>query len=266
MVDDGLYDPKKHNCPIPDVVLGQHVLPMRAGTVGTRKGSPMSSADSFEITIHGRGGHGSMPHLTIDPVVVACSVVMRWQVIISREVPPSEIAVLTVGSIQSGSTEDVISDKAVLKVNIRSVSEDWRSRILDSMERIVKFECEMAQCPMPPDIVPTSHFPLTTNDEATINTINEGFAAYFGTAHNPNMENALASEDFSVLASAVNRPCCYWFFGGIEADEYDKHKAMGTLAQIPGNHSPMFAPVLQPTLVTGVDAMTVAALSMLAEH
>lgn len=263
MVDDGLYDPERHACPLPDVVLGQHVLPLRAGTVATRSGAAMSAADSFKITIFGRGGHASMPHLTVDPVVVACHVVVRWQTIVSREVPPDEIAVLTVGSLQSGSTEDVISSEAVLKINIRSVSAEWREKILESMMRIVKLECEIAQCPKPPLFEATSRFPLTLNDAATTAKISESFTTYFGDAHNPNMKNALASEDFSILASVIDRPYCYWFWGGIAPEIWDEHKQNGTLAQIPGNHSPMFAPVLQPTLRTGVDAMTVAALTFL---
>lgn len=266
MVDDGLYDSKRHNCPLPDVVLAQHVLPGKAGTVASRRGSPMSAADSFKITIHGQGGHASMPHVTVDPVVVACATVMRWQTIISREVPPNEIAVITVGSIQSGSTEDVVSDEAILLVNIRTVSKQWREHILESVKRIVNLECQIAQCPKPPDIEATSQFPLTINDDQTLDTINAGFSAYFGDAFNPDAGNALASEDFSTLATSIDRPCCYWFFGGVDPADYEKHEKAGTLHQIPGNHSPMFAPALQPTLTTGVDAMTVAALSVLCKQ
>src|SRR5271168_1062070 len=133
MVDDGLYDESKHACPIPDVVLGQHILPFPAGCVGTRAGTFMSAADSFKVTIFGRGGHGSMPHCCIDPVVIASHVVVRLQTIASREVPPDETAVVTVGALQAGSTENVISDEAVLKINIRSVSEEWREPILASV-------------------------------------------------------------------------------------------------------------------------------------
>lgn len=265
MVDDGLYDPKRHNCPIPDVVLGQHVLPFKSGTVATRFGAPMSAADSFEVTIYGRGGHASMPHLTVDPIVLACHIVVRWQTIISREVPPSEIAVLTVGSLQSGSTEDVISSEAVLKINVRSVSPRWRTHILDSIKRVTTLECEIARCPKPPSFHQTSRFPLTLNDDGVMQTIRENFTAYFGKdRHNSHMENALASEDFSILATAVDRPCAYWFWGGVDPDVYDEHERAGTLAELPGNHSSKFVPVLQPSLRTGVDALTVAALSVLA--
>ena len=87
MIADGLYDPGKHACPIPDVVLGQHVFPLPAGTVGTLVGSFMSAADGFRVTVYGRGGHASMPHRTVDPVVMAAHIIVRLQTVVSREVP-----------------------------------------------------------------------------------------------------------------------------------------------------------------------------------
>lgn len=139
MIDDGLYYDK---IPTPDYVLGQHVLPLRAGRVGNRKGVIMGAADSFKITLFGRGGHGSMPHRSVDPVVLAANVVLRLQTIVSREIDPSDMAVVTVGSVQAGSTENVIADHAILKVNIRTTSSETRDRVLAAMRRIVKAECE----------------------------------------------------------------------------------------------------------------------------
>ena len=261
MVDDGLYDPSKHACPIPDVVLGQHVFPLRAGKTATRAGTVMSAADSFKITIYGSGGHGSMPHRTIDPVVVASHIVVRLQTIVAREVPPDEIAVVTVGALQAGSTENVISDEAVLKINIRTVSAEWRARILASVKRIVAAECMAGNCPREATIEPTSSFPLTVNDADVVATINESFTAYFGADHDPNVKNVLGSEDFGILGSSVGRPYCFWFFGGHEKTQFDELVNKGQEHNIPVNHSPFFAPVLQPTLTTGVDALVVAALS-----
>ncbi|EXJ92608.1 hippurate hydrolase [Capronia epimyces CBS 606.96] len=263
MVDDGLYDAGRHACPIPDVVLGQHVLPLRAGTTATRAGSLMSAADSFRITIYGRGGHGSMPHRTIDPVVVASHVVVRLQTIVAREVPPSETAVVTVGALQAGSAENVIPDEAVLKINIRTVSALWRDRVLAAVQRIVRAECLAANCPRDPSFEPTSSFPLTVNHAAVAHSINDAFTAYFGDAHDPNVPNALGSEDFGILATAVDRPYCFWFFGGVDQVAFDEAVARGDEATIPVNHSPFFAPVLQPTLTTGINALVVAALTYL---
>ena len=102
MIADGLYDPAKHACPIPDVVLGQHVMPYPTGTVGSRAGPFASAADSFRLTVYGRGGHASQPHRTVDPVVMAAHIIVRLQTLVSREVDPAEAAVITVGSVQAG--------------------------------------------------------------------------------------------------------------------------------------------------------------------
>lgn len=261
MVDDGLYLQDKHACPIPDVVLGQHVFPLPAGKVATRPGQLMSAADSFKITIYGSGGHGSMPHRTIDPVVIASHVVVRLQSIVSREVPPDETAVVTVGALQAGSTENVISDEAVLKINIRSVSAEWRARILASVKRIVSAECLAGNCPKDPLIEPTSNFPLTINDDAVAAEINKSFSAYFGDNHDSHMQNVLGSEDFGILGSSIDRPYCFWMFGGHDPNMYKEMQDKGDEHRIPVNHSPFFAPVIQPTLTVGVDAMVVAALT-----
>jgi amidohydrolase len=268
MIDDGLYKPDRHGCPIPDVVLGQHVFPLEAGKTATRAGTIMSAADSFKITIYGSGGHGSMPHRCIDPVVIASHVVVRLQTIVSREVPPNETAVVTVGALQSGSTENIISDEAVLKINIRSVSSEWRKRILASVKRIVDAECLAGNTPKQALIEPTSTFPLTVNNADVVEKINESFTEYFGDTHDPEVSNALGSEDFGLLGSSVDRPYCFWFFGGhdpkmFEEKEGEGHEegGKGHHHSIPVNHSPFFAPVVQPTLRTGVDAMVLAALT-----
>ncbi len=263
MVDDGLYDSSRHACPVPDVVLGQHVFPLQAGKTATRAGPIMSAADSFKVTIYGSGGHGSMPHRTIDPVVIASHIVVRLQTIVSREVPPDEIAVVTVGALQAGSTENIISDEAVLKINIRTVSVEWRERILASVKRIVKAECLAGNCPKEATVEPTSSFPLTINDVEVTGAINKAFSSYFGSNHDPNIKNVLGSEDFGILGSSVDRPYCFWFFGGHDEKMYDELVKKGEEQNIPVNHSPFFAPVVQPTLTTGVDALVVAALSYL---
>ena len=262
MVDDGLYSEDKHACPIPEVVLGQHVFPLEAGKTATRIGPIMSAADSFKVTIYGSGGHGSMPHRTIDPVVIASHIVVRLQTICSREVPPDETAVVTVGALQAGSTENIISDEAVLKINIRTVSTEWRKRVLDSVKRIIKAECLAGNCPKEALIEETSSFPLTVNDATVASKINESFTSYFGEEnHDPDVKNVLGSEDFGLLGSSIDRPYCFWFFGGHDRKMCEEETAKGQGHMIPVNHSPFFAPVIQPTLTTGVDALVVAALT-----
>lgn len=259
MVNDGLYS--KHGCPIPDVILGQHVFPLKAGHTATRPGPFMSAADSFKITVYGSGGHGSLPHMTVDPVVLASHIVVRLQTIISREIPPNEIAVLTVGAIEGGNTENIISDFAVLKVNIRSVSQKWRAKLLAALERIVKAECLAGNSPKPPLIEPTTSYPLTENDSGATERISSAFSEHFGEQHDPAFKDILGSEDFGILGSAVNRPYCFWFFGGHDAGVIDDLVEKDQAHKIPTNHSALFAPIIQPTLTTGVDAMVVAALA-----
>ena len=208
-------------------------------------------------------GKLTIAYRCIDPVVIASHIVVRLQTVVAREVPPDETAVLTVGALQAGSTENVISDEAVLKINIRTVTTEWRKKILESVKRIVNAECEIGRSPKPPQITPTSNFPLTVNDAATISKLETSFDSHFGSNHKSNMKNVLGSEDFGILGSAIDKPYAFWFWGGIDPEIWDEHEKEGRLDEIPVNHSPFFAPVVQPTITTGVDALTVAALTFL---
>jgi len=267
MVDDGLYESSKHNVPKPDFVLGQHIMPERAGRLSCRHGEIMCAANSFKITIHGRGGHGSMPHNTIDPIPIAASVVLKLQTIVSREVPPSETAVVTVGSLQAGHTENIISDSAVLRVNVRTKSEGWRDKIIASIKRIVKGECDAGNCEKEPEIEQTTWFPLTVNDDSLATTIDNCFASYFGHKYNGDAPLVFASEDFSILGSSIGKPTCFWFVGCTPAEHWDAAEKKGRIGEeVPVNHSPYFAPAIQPTLTTCVDAMGVAALTFLGKE
>ena len=260
MVNDALYD----KIPIPDVVLGQHVMPMRAGRVGNRQGRIMGAADSFKVTLFGRGGHGSMPHRCIDPVVLAANVVLRLQNIVSREVNPADAAVVTVGSVQAGSAENVIEDKAVLKINTRTTSSATREKVLASVRRIIKAECAASNSPKEPLIESTSSFPLTINDKDIASRLASSFTECFGEAFEPDTAPTNGSEDVSILATSKGRPYDFWFFGGIDPDLWDRAQREGrTFEDVPVNHSPFFAPVIQPTMTVGIRALCVGALTFL---
>ncbi|MGH3847062.1 MAG: amidohydrolase [Pseudonocardiaceae bacterium] len=260
MIDDGLAN----LFPTPDVALAQHVLPAPAGELGTRAGPALSAAESMRITVYGRGGHGSMPQATVDPVVLAAMIVVRLQTVVSREIAPGETAVLTVGSIQAGTKSNVIPDYAVLQVNIRTYSERTRSAILDAIRRITIAECQASGCPKDPEFVLFDRFPLTDNDLSVTDRVAGAFADFFG-ERSVTMSQQTASEDFSDIPTALGVPYTYWGLGGIDADLYDRAEAAGRISQdIPVNHSPEFAPVLQPTLDAGTQAMVVAALAWLA--
>ncbi|KAL9609454.1 MAG: hypothetical protein Q9167_005783 [Letrouitia subvulpina] len=260
MVKDGLYD----KIPIPDVCLGQHVMALKAGHVGSRVGTIMSESDRFKITIFGRGGHGSMPHRTVDPVVIASSVVLKLQTIVSREVDANEFAVVTVGKLHAGHTENIIADEAEIRVDVRTQKPEVRDRVLKAVRRIVHAECEASGATKEPLIEKSAKFPMSINDEAAAKRIEAAFTDYFGQKFDPNIACSNASEDFSILGASQNRPCCFWFFGGIDEKTWEEKEMAGRLAEdIPVNHSPFFAPAIQPTLQTGVDALCVGALTFL---
>ena len=263
MVGDGLYEISGHGCPIPDIVLGQHVAPIRAGVVASKIGPIMSSSDSLKVTIHGRGGHGSMPHRCIDPIVIASHIVVRLQTIVSRVVPPDEVAVITVGSIQAGEADNVIADHAFFTVNIRTLSEENRSTVLKHVRKIIETECEADFCEQPPSIEHHMSLPVTTNIEHTEARLERTFTQLFGEGFVVAPKSSLASEDFSILASSVERPYCFWLFGGTDPQLWDSSAEQGLLDKLPINHSPQFAPVIRPTLQTGGDAMAAAALTFL---
>ena len=205
MVDDGLYK----TVPLPDVVLAGHVLPFRAGVIGTRRGFMANSADSMHVTLHGQGAHASMPNRSIDPIVMAASTVMKLQTIVSREMDPSESSVVTVASIHSGESDNVISDNATLALDIRNSSSASRNYVLSSIKRIVRCESEAARAIEEPTFEFTRQYPVTTNHDAAVTKICDAFASHFGSeSFNPNISPCGANEDFSNLATAVNKPYC----------------------------------------------------------
>ncbi|KAK4697906.1 hypothetical protein P7C71_g230, partial [Lecanoromycetidae sp. Uapishka_2] len=260
MVDDRLYE----QIPRPDVVLGQHVMPLRAGSVGHRPGTIMGAADSFKITLYGKGGHGSMPHRSVDPVVLAANVIQRLQTIVSREIDPAEMAVVTVGSVQAGTTENVIADQAVLKINTRSTTPAVRKKVIAAVRRIVDAECEASNSPKPPLIESTSRFPLTINDDDVASQLQVSLREHFKREFSSNTPTVNGSEDFSTLATSIDRPYNFWFFGGVDPELYDKAEKEGRLFEdVPANHSAYFAPVIQPTLTVGMEALCVGALTFL---
>ena len=247
-----------------DVALGQHVLPMPSGTVGTRSGAVLSAADSMRVTVHGRGSHGSMPQASVDPVVLAAMIVVRLQTVVAREVAPTQPAVLTVGSIHAGTKSNVIEDRAVLVLNVRTYDEETRSTVLDAIRRIVTAECQASGSPSQPEFELFDRFPATVNDAATTDRVRAAFVDHFG-EEAQELDLQSASEDFSDIPNALGVPYTYWGIGGVDPETYRTAAAAGRLAQdIPVNHSPFFAPVLQPTLDTGTSAMVVAALAWLA--
>ncbi len=262
MLDDGL----RERIPKPDVALAQHVLSFPAGKIGTTAGPVLSAGDSVRITLYGKGAHGSMPHNSVDPVVLAAMVVLRLQTIVSRETKPGEFAVLTVGSSVAGSKSNIIPDRAVLLANLRTYDMDVRRRMIESIERIVRAECEASGSPKPPEFEYFDQYPLTANDAEVTERITTAFREHFGTETVFDLGRQTASEDFSIVPDACGTPYVFWGLGGIDRAKYQAAVDAGRVEQdIPVNHSEYFAPVIEPTLSVGTQAMVVAAMTYLAK-
>ncbi|MFE5790896.1 amidohydrolase [Rhodococcus erythropolis] len=254
MLDDGLYE----RVPMPDVVLGQHVGPAPAGMVGAHPGAAFASADSIDITVRGRGGHGSRPETTIDAIVIASAIVGRLQTIVSREIAPQETAVLTVGRMNAGTKNNIIPDSAELGLTIRSYHEKVRGHILAAIERMVRAESAASGAP-DPAIVPAESFPVTVNDSVATERTMAAFRSAFGEEAVLDPGQVSGSEDVGLLATAANAPLVYWILGGAHPETYFTAANAGTIERdIPSNHSAHFAPEMQPTLIRGVAALVIA--------
>jgi hippurate hydrolase len=259
MIDDGLFE----RFAKPTVVLGQHVMVGPAGMVGGRSGAVTSAADSFQIRLFGRGAHGSMPQTSIDPVVMAAATVLRLQTIVSRELSPTEAAVVTVGALQAGTKENVIPDEAIIKLNVRTFDEGVRKRVLAAIERIVNAEAAASGAPKAPEITPLDHYSLVVNDADAVRRVATAFREHFSAANVHEAGPTTASEDFGSFGAEWHVPSVFWFVGGTDPDVYAGAKAAGKLNELPSNHNPRFAPVIHPTLTTGVEALVVAARAWL---
>ncbi|WP_139004091.1 amidohydrolase [Arthrobacter crystallopoietes] len=249
MVEDGLWA----KAPKPEVVFGQHVMPGLAGTVQYVHGHPMTQADSWKVTLHGRQSHGSQPQDSIDPIVLGAHVITRIQTIVSREVDPRRSAVVTVGTFHGGLKENIIPSSAEFTLNVRTFDETVRATVLGALRRIIKAEADASNAPEPV-IEELSSFPPNSNDQQATDDVVKALRQELGEASVVKGEPVMASEDFGNLVEPIGVPSVYWFFGGHPAE---------TLAgdRIPVNHSPHFAPVMEPTLSTGARAAVAAILS-----
>ncbi len=261
MVQDGLYT----KVPAPDVVLGQHVTPFPAGIVGAHPGAAMAAVDAFEVTLHGRGGHGSRPETTIDPVVMAAAAVMRLQTVVSREIAPQDTAVVTVGTMHAGTKNNIIAPSATLGISVRSFDETVRARVLGGVDRIIRAEVQASGSPHEPTVEWGERYPVTVNDVDATARVNAAFAAEFGAEAVLEPGALSGSEDVGNLATAAGVPLVYWLLGGGDPEVVRAAMAAGTVdTDIPSNHSPFFAPLAQPTIDIGVRALVTAAREWLA--
>jgi amidohydrolase len=264
MIDDGLFD----RFGVPDVVLGQHVAPLPAGLLGVTSGPAFAGADALRVVLHGQGGHGSRPESAVDPVLMAAATVQRLHAIVSREVPAAEAAVVTVGALHAGTAPNIISDRAELLLSVRSFNQTVRGKVLKAIERIVTAEAAASGAPTAPEITSLGAFPVLVNDAAACARVSDAFAAGIGPGLVLDPGPVTGSEDVGLLATASGAPCAYWLLGSADpalfAGVTSLADAKAIVDTLPSNHSPLFAPVLDPTLRTGVTALTSAARAWLA--
>lgn len=251
MLEDGLWD----KAPRPSAVFGQHVWPAPAGTINVSVGTAMAMADSLEVTVRGRQAHGSQPENSIDPVVLGAFMVTRLQTVVSRETSARKMLVLTIATFHAGLKENIIPDKAVFTINMRSFDEDVRADALAAIERIIHAEAAAAGAPEP-QIRKMYDFPRCYNDPDLTRPLLEAFREELGEGAVVESDAVTGSEDVGRFGDAIGVPYTYWFFGG--------HKAESIEAGAPGNHSPMFLPDDPATaLRTGTRAALTALLSHL---
>lgn len=262
MVADGLFD----RVPKPDIVLGQHVAPLPAGFAAVRGGVAMAGADSLTIRLHGTGGHGSRPEATVDPVYLAASTVVRLQGIVARELAATDAAVVSVGQIHAGTKNNIIPAEASLGLSIRSFDETVRTKVLSAIERIAKAEAAASGAPREPDFDYEERFPVTVNDAAATERTAAALRGVLGEARVIDPGVISGSEDVGVLATAAGVPLVYWILGGSDPALFGDALATGRMPDdIPSNHSPFFAPLIEPTLDVGVAALVAGAREWLGE-
>jgi hippurate hydrolase len=259
MIEDGLFT----RFPRPDVVLGQHVMVGRAGVLGWRAGVMTSAGDSLRIRLFGRGAHGSMPQASVDPVVMAAATVLRLQTIVSREVAPTEAAVVTVGALQAGTKENVIPDEALIKLNIRTFDEAVRARVLDAIERIANAEAAASGAPRPPEFTNLDRYTSVRNDPEATRRVVASFEQRFPPDRVQEVQPTSASEDFGCFGAGWHVPSVFWFVGGTDPAAYEAARKAGRTGELPTNHNPRFAPIVHPTLRAGVEAAVAAARAWL---
>lgn len=247
MVDDGLAE----RIPTPEICLGQHIVPGPVGRVYSAPGPVLAACDTITITLHGRSAHGSAPHESVDPTYLAALIVVRLQGIVGREVAPSDFAVITVGTLSAGHTNNTIPDSATLVLNCRFYDTGVREKVYAAIERVVRGECIASGCPQEPEIVFSAHGELTDNSPEVFERVRPYFDAVFE-AESVDAERWTASEDFSEIPRHFGVPYLFWTVGVTDREllaRVDAHNEQEAATEdadaaptVPGNHSSDFAP------------------------
>lgn len=254
--------------PKPDKAIALHCsAEMPHGTVGIVEGYALANVDSVEIIVKGVGGHGSMPHLCKDPIVLASQIVLALQTIVSREVKPGDPAVITIGSIHGGTKSNIISDEVRLQLTLRSYKTETRKHLIASIQRIVKAQAESAGMPaekMPEVLVSDDQSPALYNQPELCAEVRQHLEKALGASKVLTREPIMGAEDFAEYGLTKEKvPLCMFWLGTQPPEVVAESKAKGTT--LPSLHSPYFKPIPEPTIETGVTAMTSAVLGLMAQ-
>ena len=257
MLDDGLFT----RFPRPDLALALHTSPGPVGSIGYNVGAMTSNSDGLEITFKGRGTHGSAPDKGIDPIAIAAHFITDVQTVVSREKDPMAFGVVTVGAVQAGTVGNIIPDSARLSGTIRSYDPSVRAKLLDGVRRTAKAVAMMAGAPEP-EVTLAEGGLAVVNDEQLVQRTEAVLRSAFGPTLVQRVPPITASEDFSAYLN-TGVPGMFFFIGVNDPQTVaDAMKPGGK--PLPFNHSPFFAPVPEPSIKLGVQAMSLAALNLLA--
>ena len=265
MLEDGLYT----RFPKPDVAIAFHdAAQAPAGMIGYTEGYALANVDSVNITVKGVGGHGAYPHTVKDPIVIASRIVTTLQTLVSREVDPQDAAVVTVGSFHAGAKHNIIPDKAELLLTVRSFKPETRKLLLDGIRRIARAEAQAAGLPetLMPDVAikEDEYTPATFNTTPLTGQMASLFEDRFGKSRVMKFPPTMGGEDFSRywLADKSIQSLIFWV-GGVSAADW--RKAGGDASKLPSLHSPYWAPDADTVIETATEALSAAAMDILAK-
>ncbi len=262
MLADGLYT----RFPKPDYAIALHVTSMLpAGVIGYGEGPFLAGVTSIDILVRGVGGHGSAPHTTKDPIVLASQIVLALQTIVSREVKPGTPAVVTVGTIHGGLKRNIISDEVRLELTLRAFDDKVMAHLASSIRRICAGLAQAAGVPddhLPVVTLTPESIPVTNNDSALTRRLAAAFTEWFGLDRVRLQPPITGGEDFSEFGRTVDRvPICMWWVGATDPARIAESERTGVA--LPSNHSATFAPVPEPTIKASVASMSAAVLHLM---
>lgn len=262
MIDDGLFD----RIPLPDILLGQHAVPTRAGTIGLRSGRVLGFLDSLDVRVYGKGTHSSTPELGIDPILIASCIISRLQMVVSRELDQKAPRAITCGMFHAGTDASIIPDHADFKVDVRSFDKDIQIAAVSAVKRIIQGECQAANSPKNPRISTATTCPPIDNDEEATTRLETALRSFYGDKAQDKilvMDLDMTADDFVIMAHPPGEkpiPYIYWNFGVTPREQHDKAEKEGTIQDLPFNHNARFATEIEPSLRAGIEGLAIASI------